>query len=141
MEVGDPGQARHPPSKTSGVPADEDLFNGGKEPCLRGGQDAHGRQAGFMHYCMTTSNHRPYDFPAGHIDMPSGSGREGAVKYTDWAIGHFIDEAKAHPWFRDTLFVITADHGANARGTSQIPVDKTASPFCSTPPPICPLGA
>ena len=34
---------------------------------------------------MTTSNHRPYTYPAGRIDIPSGNGREGAVKYTDYA--------------------------------------------------------
>jgi phosphoglycerol transferase MdoB-like AlkP superfamily enzyme len=78
---------------------------------------------------MTTSNHRPYSYPAGRIDIPSGSGREGAVKYTDWALGHFIDEARKKPWFRDTLFVITADHGASARGTSEIPVDKYRIPL------------
>ncbi len=50
------------------------------------------------------------------------------MKYTDWAIGHFIDEAKKKPWFKDTLFVLTADHGANARGSSQIPVDKYLIP-------------
>jgi phosphoglycerol transferase MdoB-like AlkP superfamily enzyme len=81
----------------------------------------------FMHI-MTTSNHRPYTYPAGRIDIPSGSGREGAVKYADWAIGHLLAEARKRPWFDDTLFVITADHGANARGTLEIPVDKYRIP-------------
>lgn len=35
---------------------------------------------------MTTSNHRPYHFPDGRIDLPQGR-RDAAVKYTDWAIG------------------------------------------------------
>ena len=82
----------------------------------------------FVHV-MTTSNHRPYTYPANRIDIPSGSGREGAVKYTDFAIGHFLEGARAKPWFRDTLFVITADHGASARGTSQIPLDKYRIPL------------
>lgn len=81
----------------------------------------------FMHI-MTTSNHRPYTYPAGRIDIPSGSGREGAVKYADWAIGHLLAEARKRPWFADTVFVITADHGANARGTVNIPVDKYRIP-------------
>jgi len=38
------------------------------------------------------------------------------VKYTDWAIGDFIERARARPWFDDTLFVIVADHCAAARG-------------------------
>jgi arylsulfatase A-like enzyme len=51
------------------------------------------------------------------------------VKYTDWALGHFIDEAKKHAWFDDTLFVLTADHGANARGTVEIPVAQYRIPL------------
>ena len=82
----------------------------------------------FVHV-MTTSNHRPYTYPAGRIDIPSGSGREGAVKYTDYAIGRFIERARARPWFADTLFVLTADHGANARGTNEIPIDKYRIPL------------
>jgi phosphoglycerol transferase MdoB-like AlkP superfamily enzyme len=81
----------------------------------------------FIHV-MTTSNHRPYTYPPGRIDIPSGSGRDGAVKYSDYAIGRFIEAARAKPWFDDTLFVLTADHGANARGTMRIPVDKYLIP-------------
>ena len=86
-------------------------------------------QTPIMAHVMTTSNHRPYTYPEGRIDIPSGSGRDGAVKYTDWAIGHFIDQARQKPWFKDTLFVITADHGASARGTGAIPVDKYRIPL------------
>jgi phosphoglycerol transferase MdoB-like AlkP superfamily enzyme len=78
---------------------------------------------------MTTSNHRPYTYPDGRIDIPSGSGREGAVKYTDYAIGAFLREARDRPWFRDTIFVITADHGASARGTEDIPVERYRIPL------------
>jgi phosphoglycerol transferase MdoB-like AlkP superfamily enzyme len=80
-------------------------------------------------HVMTTSNHRPYTYPPGRIDIPSGTGREGAVKYSDYAIGRFLDQARERPWFDDTVFVITADHGANARGTTRIPVDKYRIPL------------
>jgi phosphoglycerol transferase MdoB-like AlkP superfamily enzyme len=83
----------------------------------------------FFVHVMTTSNHRPYTYPAGRVDIPSGSGREGAVKYTDYAVGKFLRDARGHAWFDDTVFVITADHGANARGTSRIPVDKYRIPL------------
>lgn len=93
----------------------------------------------FFVHVMTTSNHRPYTYPAGRIDIPSGSGREGAVKYTDWAIGHFLEQARRQPWFDDTVFIITADHGANARGTVQIPVDRYLIPvFFYAPRHIAP---
>jgi phosphoglycerol transferase MdoB-like AlkP superfamily enzyme len=48
----------------------------------------------FFSLIMTTSNHRPYTFTEGRIDMPSGSGRDAAVKYTDYAIGKFLELAK-----------------------------------------------
>jgi phosphoglycerol transferase MdoB-like AlkP superfamily enzyme len=93
----------------------------------------------FFVHVMTTSNHRPYTYPAGRIDIPSGSGRGGAVKYTDYAIGRFLAAARAKPWFDDTLFVITADHGANARGTTRIPVDKYLIPvFVYAPKHVAP---
>jgi phosphoglycerol transferase MdoB-like AlkP superfamily enzyme len=76
----------------------------------------------FLAQIMTTSNHRPYTYPDGRIDIPSPGGRNGAVKYTDYAIGHFIDQARNKPWFADTLFVIVADHCASAAGKSKLPV-------------------
>ncbi len=71
---------------------------------------------------MTTSNHRPFTYANGRIDIPSPGGRDGAVKYTDYAIGRFLDDAKNKPWFNDTLFVIVADHCASAAGKSKLPV-------------------
>jgi phosphoglycerol transferase MdoB-like AlkP superfamily enzyme len=107
--------------------ADEDLFDLVISEIDASLAKSNGQQPVFAHV-MTTSNHRPFTYPEGRIDIPSGTGRDGAVKYTDWAIGHFIDEARKKPWFKDTLFVITADHGASARGTGEIPVDKYLIP-------------
>ena len=108
--------------------ADEHLFDLAIDEIDASLAKSKGAQPVFAHI-MTTSNHRPYTYPEGRIDIPSGTGRDGAVKYTDWAIGHFIDEAKKKPWFKDTLFIITADHGASARGTDEIPVDKYLIPL------------
>ncbi|MFZ5482965.1 MAG: LTA synthase family protein [Pseudomonadota bacterium] len=76
----------------------------------------------FLAQVMTTSNHRPYTYPDGRIDIASPGGRRGAVKYTDHALGRFIDQARAKPWFADTLFVITADHCASVAGKTELPV-------------------
>lgn len=76
----------------------------------------------FLAQIMTTSNHRPYTYPDGRIDIASPGKREGAVKYTDYAIGRFIEQARAKPWFNDTLFVIVADHCASAAGKSTLSV-------------------
>lgn len=91
-------------------------------------QSVHPAKPVFVHV-MTTSNHRPYTYPARRIDIPSGSGRDGAVKYSDYAIGRFLELAHSREWFDDTVFVVTADHGADARGTSRIPVNKYRIPL------------
>lgn len=77
----------------------------------------------FLAQVMTTSNHRPYTYPDGRIDIASPGGRPGAVKYTDYALGRFIDQARTKPWFADTLFVITADHCASVAGKTELPVE------------------
>jgi phosphoglycerol transferase MdoB-like AlkP superfamily enzyme len=107
--------------------ADEHLFDQVLEEFDRE-LAAHPARPLFAHV-MTTSNHRPYTYPAGRIDIPSGTGRDGAVKYSDHALGRFVESARAKPWFKDTVFVLTADHGASARGSSQIPVEKYRIPL------------
>jgi phosphoglycerol transferase MdoB-like AlkP superfamily enzyme len=119
--------------------ADENLFTLALREMDRSKREGGNARPVFMHI-LTTSNHRPYTYPAGRIDIPSGTGRSGAVKYTDYAVGHFIDEAKKHAWFADTVFLITADHGASARGTTQIPVLKYRIPLLVHSPAHVPAG-
>ena len=84
----------------------------------------------FHFFVMTTSNHRPYTFPEGRIDLPPKvSGRAGAVKYTDHAIGEFLRQAARKPWFKDTVFVIVADHCAASAGRTELPVQNYHIPL------------
>ncbi len=78
----------------------------------------------FCAVIMTTSNHRPYTYPEGRIDIPSHTGRKGAVKYADYALGRFLQNAEAHSWFDHTVFVVVADHCASAMGKRALPVDR-----------------
>jgi phosphoglycerol transferase MdoB-like AlkP superfamily enzyme len=105
--------------------ADEDLFT----LSLRELDKDYKNNKPFFAQIMTVSNHRPYTYPEGRIDIPSHTGREGAVKYTDYAIGKFIREAKQKPWFSNTLFVIVADHCASSAGKVELPVDKYHIPM------------
>ena len=97
--------------------ADEDLYTMAMSQFDRA--DADGTP--FLAHIMTTSNHRPYTFPEGRGPWPQGE-RESAVAYTDWAIGDFLRRARAKPWFKDTVFVITADHCASSAGIAALPV-------------------
>lgn len=76
----------------------------------------------FLFQIMTTSNHRPFTYPDRKIDIPSGSGRSGGVKYTDYAISQFIQQAKSKPWFADTIFIMVADHCAGSANRTELPV-------------------
>jgi phosphoglycerol transferase MdoB-like AlkP superfamily enzyme len=104
--------------------ADENLF----ELALKQLDSNTVTQPVFAHV-MTTSNHRPFTYPDGRIDIPSHTGRKGAMKYTDYAIGKFIKEASAHPWFNNTIFVVVADHCASSAGKTEMPVGKYHIPM------------
>ncbi len=82
----------------------------------------------FVHI-MTTTNHRPFTYPDGRIDIPSHTSREGAVKYTDYAIAKFIKEASQQDWYANTVFVITADHCASSAGKTELPIQKYKIPM------------
>ena len=105
---------------------DEDLFAW----TLREADEAFARGRPFHHFVMTTSNHRPYTYPEGRIDLPPKvSGRDGAVKYTDHAIGDFLRKAAEHPWYDDTIFVIVADHCASSAGRRQVNLSRYHIPL------------
>jgi phosphoglycerol transferase MdoB-like AlkP superfamily enzyme len=104
---------------------DEDLFRkviGEAGKSYRAGKP-------FFSMVMTTSNHRPFTSPAANNDILSGAGREGGVKYADYAVGRFIEEARREPWFADTIFVVVADHCAGSAGKTEIPVKRYEIPL------------
>ncbi|ACM21926.1 sn-glycerol-1-phosphate transferase, putative [Geotalea daltonii FRC-32] len=97
---------------------DEDLFM----KAIKEGDASFAKKKPFFSVVMTTSNHRPYTYPDGKIDIPSKTGRDGGVKYADFAIGRLLAEAKKKPWFNDTIFVIVADHCAGSARKMALPV-------------------
>jgi phosphoglycerol transferase MdoB-like AlkP superfamily enzyme len=105
--------------------ADEDLFT----QAIAEMNATHESGKPFFVHVMTTSNHRPYTYPEGRVDIASGTSREGAVKYSDWAIGRFVEEARRQPWFADTLFVFVADHQAASAGKTGLPVERYRIPL------------
>jgi len=98
--------------------ADEDLFS----KTIKEADKSYAAGKPFINFVMTTSNHRPFTYPDGRIDIPSKDGRGGAVKYTDYAIGKLIADAKKKPWFDNTIFVFVADHCAGSAGNTEVPV-------------------
>jgi len=99
--------------------ADEDLFDMAMN--YYDGLATSGKP--FFSIIMNTSNHKPFTFRADVPDVkPQGGGRESGVRYADFAQSYFLREARKHPWFDDTVFVIVADHGARVYGRQEIPL-------------------
>ncbi len=97
---------------------DQDIYS----KMIRVADGHYRRNKPFFNFVMTTSNHRPFTYPDNTIDIPSGTGREGAVKYTDYSIKKMFEEAKKKPWFKNTVFIIIADHCASSAGKDEIDV-------------------
>ncbi len=104
--------------------ADEDLYT----LALKQMDDAQAAGKPFFLHIMTTSNHRPYTFPAGRVSQANQT-RAGAVAYTDWSISDFIKRARAKSYFDDTVFVITADHCASSAGKTSVPINRYHVPL------------
>ena len=128
------GRGKQPTFANAWGACDEDAFTWSLEEADR----AHAAGKPFHHFVMTTSNHRPYTWPAGKIDAGL-VGRDGGVAYTDYAIGAFLKAAQAKPWFKDTVFVIVADHCASVAGRRELEVRKYEIPlFIWSPGNIAP---
>jgi phosphoglycerol transferase MdoB-like AlkP superfamily enzyme len=103
---------------------DEDIYS----KVIKEADEAYLNKKPFFNFVMTTSNHRPFTYPDGKIDIPSGTGRDGGIKYTDYAIDNFLKQAKTKPWYNNTVFVIMADHCASSAGRWSLNIDKYRIP-------------
>lgn len=64
----------------------------------------------FFATLLTISNHPPYVIPAWF--KPKSKEKETQiVEYADHCIGDFLRQASRQEWYRNTVFVIMADHG------------------------------
>jgi phosphoglycerol transferase MdoB-like AlkP superfamily enzyme len=93
---------------TWGVP-DELIFAKAHEMFLSMGEEK------FFAAVLTVSNHTAYVIPQGRTSMLPNNSEENrrlnAYRYADWALGEFFKEASQAPYFKNTLFVLVADHG------------------------------
>lgn len=102
--------------------SDEDLFNHAHKHL----QELHTRQIPFFSLIFSSSNHAPFEFPDDRIELyeqPKNT-VNNAVKYADYALGKFIEQAKQSSYWQDTLFLIVADHDNRVYGNNLVPVEK-----------------
>lgn len=71
-----------------------------------------GFQQPFFATIFSVSSHHPFKIPERYQGkFPKGPlPVQECIAYTDFALRRFFDKASQMPWFKNTLFVITADH-------------------------------
>jgi len=69
-------------------------------------------QPPFFATVFTLSSHPPYDVPPQYLHtLPAGNlPVHRSIAYADMSLRKFFATAAQQPWYRNTLFVITADH-------------------------------
>ncbi len=80
-------------------------------------KNLHKKKEPFFQGFFTTSSHMPYDYtPSDSWKSPKGDQEKQyteAVHYSDLHMGKFFTEAKKQGWYKNTLFVVVADHSHN----------------------------
>ena len=100
--------------------SDEDLVQRANQEF----KDFHAKQQPFVSVMFSTSNHTPFEFPDGRIELVKGVKKhsvENAIKYADYSIGLFIDAARKEAYYKDTIFLIASDHNVRVYGDNLLP--------------------
>jgi phosphoglycerol transferase MdoB-like AlkP superfamily enzyme len=100
--------------------SDEDLYNKAHNQF----SNLNDRKKPFFSLVFTTSNHTPFDYPDGRIELynlPKET-RENAAKYSDYALGEFFKKAKNSNYWSNTIFLVVADHDSRAYGDQLVPI-------------------
>ena len=100
--------------------SDEDLFTKANQDFVE--KSKSGKP--FFSLVFSSSNHDPYEFPENKIELyntPKAT-RENAVKYADYSIGHFFKLAKQQDYWKDTVFLVVADHDARTTRSDLVPI-------------------
>lgn len=100
--------------------SDEDLFDKADETFTK----LQNEGKPFFSLVFSSSNHDPFEFPDGKIELyeqPKAT-RNNSAKYADYAVGHFFNLAKKSNYWKDTIFLVIADHDSRAAGASLVPI-------------------
>ena len=67
----------------------------------------------FFSYIITSSSHEPFTVPMPTVFAGDANSEKfrNACYFTDRSLGHFFDSIKQMDWYKNTLFVLVADHG------------------------------
>jgi len=76
-------------------------------------------QEPFFTSVFTLTSHHPYEIPEKYKGkFPVGTlNIHESIGYTDYSLNKFFESAKTTNWYNNTLFIITADHTAQAESS------------------------
>lgn len=72
----------------------------------------------FMASVFTLSSHHPFAVPEKYKDVFVDEGLHKlhkCIRYADYSLKRFFESASKEPWFKSTIFIITADHASSKR--------------------------
>ena len=70
----------------------------------------------FITTVFTASSHHPFHLPEAYRDTFPEEGKfplHKCIRYTDHSLRRFFESASRQPWFKNTIFVLTADHASS----------------------------
>lgn len=73
--------------------------------------ELHKENRPFASVFLTASDHGPYYIPD-YFKPKSKNSKDQAVEFADYSLRTFIEYASKQTWYKNTLFVFVADHGA-----------------------------
>lgn len=79
----------------------------------------------FVTVMFSQSNHAPFELPDNKIEFIENLPKndvKNAIKYADFAIGKFFELAQKEEYYKDTVFVVVADHNVRTYGDETIPI-------------------
>jgi phosphoglycerol transferase MdoB-like AlkP superfamily enzyme len=70
-----------------------------------------GRRYPWFAGLLSLSSHEPFEVPGGSLQGTETEKFRASIQYADRCLGAFMEQARKEAWYRETLIVITADHG------------------------------
>lgn len=93
----------------------------------------------FLSVFMTASDHGPYFVPE-YFKPRNTEIKKQIVEYADYSLKKFIQLSEKEPWYKNTLFVFIADHGAPLTATYDLSLDYNHVPLLFFQPNIIKEG-
>lgn len=118
--------------------SDEDLFNRANEEFVENYKNGNR----FFSVVFSSSFHDPFEIPKDKVSLDGFKTDEPdrllAAKYADYALGKFIEKAAKEDYYKDTIFLIIADHESRVRGNGTFPIDDFTIPALIIAPNVKP---